>query len=165
MTQIADQPAPKIRSDLFQREQVGIDRYGTAPQAHNGRDSIIDAYQEALDLACYLRQTIEEGGLVARHGADDTPRDPAVHDTPGQLLALILDGSAERRIEICEKFQAAARTGNECFHFDHVGRIELLEHRVRELSCALVRAMSGLPVAPDSDVANLARWEARGDGG
>jgi hypothetical protein len=29
-------------------------------QAHNGRNALIDAYQEALDLVVYLRQAIEE---------------------------------------------------------------------------------------------------------
>lgn len=54
-----------VRDDLFQREQVGVDRYGTALQAFNGRDSGLDAYEEALDLTCYLRQMREErvGGL------------------------------------------------------------------------------------------------------
>lgn len=49
-----------VRADLEAREQVGIQRYGTALQAHNGRDALRDAYEEALDLACYLRQAIEE---------------------------------------------------------------------------------------------------------
>jgi len=70
VTQIVDQPAPTpnerpsiqslVRQDLVEREQVGIQRYGTALQAHNGRDALVDAYQEALDLACYVRQAIEE---------------------------------------------------------------------------------------------------------
>ena len=34
--------------------------HGTPLQAHNGRDPLVDAYQEALDLAVYLRQAIEE---------------------------------------------------------------------------------------------------------
>lgn len=49
-----------VRTDLDAREQVGIDRYGTSLQAHNGRDALRDAYEEALDLACYLRQAIAE---------------------------------------------------------------------------------------------------------
>jgi hypothetical protein len=67
---IIDQPAPVpnerpsiqslVRQDLEEREQVGIQRYGTPLQPHNGRDALVDAYQEALDLACYLRQAIEE---------------------------------------------------------------------------------------------------------
>jgi len=31
----------------------------------NGRDALQDAYEEALDLACYLKQAIEERKAVA----------------------------------------------------------------------------------------------------
>jgi hypothetical protein len=70
MTTIADQPPPipsdrpaiadLVIADMAERKRLGIERYGTPLQAHNGRDALIDAYQEALDLCCYLRQAIEE---------------------------------------------------------------------------------------------------------
>ncbi len=50
----------KVRADLMAREQLGTARYGTALYPHNGRDALQDAYEEALDLACYLKQAIEE---------------------------------------------------------------------------------------------------------
>lgn len=66
----AEQPAPTINGhppvwwlvmkDMDQRDQLGRQRYGTPLQAHNGRDALVDAYQEALDLAVYLRQAIFE---------------------------------------------------------------------------------------------------------
>jgi hypothetical protein len=49
-----------VREDLEARERLGIERYGTALAPHNGRDALRDAYEEALDLACYLRQAMEE---------------------------------------------------------------------------------------------------------
>lgn len=49
-----DQPIPGLR------RRLGIERYGTPLQAHNGRDALRDAYEEALDLANYLRQAMEE---------------------------------------------------------------------------------------------------------
>ncbi len=49
-----------VRADLEAREQVGIERYGTPLQPNNGRDALLDAYEEALDLACYLKQAIVE---------------------------------------------------------------------------------------------------------
>ncbi len=69
-TPITDQPAPAtsegdvwrlVIADMEARRRLGIERYGTPLQAHNGRRSLVDAYQEALDLAVYLRQAIEEG--------------------------------------------------------------------------------------------------------
>lgn len=49
-----------VVADMHERDHVGRQRYGTPLQANNGRDVLIDAYQEALDLAVYLRQAIEE---------------------------------------------------------------------------------------------------------
>ena len=50
----------KVRDDLEERERLGVERYGTSLQPHNGRDALRDAYEEALDLACYLRQAMAE---------------------------------------------------------------------------------------------------------
>ena len=66
---ITDQPAPTpgkaaiwplVIADMQERDHLGRERYGTPLQSHNGRDALVDAYQEALDLAVYLRQAIEE---------------------------------------------------------------------------------------------------------
>ena len=46
--------------DMVDRGIVGVKRYGTRLQPNNGRDSLRDALDEALDLACYLRQAIYE---------------------------------------------------------------------------------------------------------
>jgi hypothetical protein len=46
--------------DIEQRRLVGIERYGTPLQAHNGRNPLVDAYQESLDQTTYLRQALEE---------------------------------------------------------------------------------------------------------
>ena len=66
---VADQPPPKesegdvwllVIDDMKQRRETGIQRYGTPLQPFNGRNALVDAYQEVLDLAVYLRQKIEE---------------------------------------------------------------------------------------------------------
>lgn len=49
-----------VMQDIADRGAFGVSKYGTPLQAHNGRDALIDAYQEALDLAAYLRQAIYE---------------------------------------------------------------------------------------------------------
>ncbi len=51
-----------VIADIQERKRMGIAKYGTPLQAHNGRDALVDAYQEALDLCQYLRQAIEERG-------------------------------------------------------------------------------------------------------
>lgn len=64
-----------VRADLEQREQVGIQRYGTALQPHNGRDALRDAYEEALDLACYLKQAMVEREAKAQYFVVTDPDD------------------------------------------------------------------------------------------
>lgn len=48
-----------VIEDMQERDRMGRALYGTALQANNGRDSLQDAYEEALDLAVYLRTEIE----------------------------------------------------------------------------------------------------------
>lgn len=67
---MAEQPPPTpnnresiwgmVIEDMAIRARMGRARYGTPLQAFNGRDALQDAYEEALDLAVYLRQAIEE---------------------------------------------------------------------------------------------------------
>ena len=49
-----------VMADMEARDREGRRKYGTPLQAFNGRDALVDAYQEALDLVVYLRQAIEE---------------------------------------------------------------------------------------------------------
>lgn len=70
---IQEQPNPSgdgtavwdlVIKDMRSRDQIGRERYGTPLQTHNGRDGLVDAYQEVLDLAVYLRQELEERVLI-----------------------------------------------------------------------------------------------------
>ncbi len=70
------QPAPQpgnmnvteqVVKDLQERSAVGTQKYGTPLQTHNGRKPLWDAYQEILDLVCYVRQELlerESGDLI-----------------------------------------------------------------------------------------------------
>jgi hypothetical protein len=67
---IPDQPPPVYRDgpsahelvvdDIRERGVIGVNRYGVKLRPGNGRDSFIDAYQEALDLVAYMRNVIEQ---------------------------------------------------------------------------------------------------------
>lgn len=46
--------------DVVARARLGRERYGVPLKPHNGRDAIRDAYEEAIDLAAYLRQALFE---------------------------------------------------------------------------------------------------------
>lgn len=65
-----------VIKDLEKRREIGIQTYGTPLQAFNGRNGLLDAYEEALDLCVYLRQCLEEDkkennlSYILRSGSD-----------------------------------------------------------------------------------------------
>jgi len=52
--------ADLVIQDIQEKKKMGIEKYGVPLQAGNGRNALVDAYQEALDMGQYLRQEIEE---------------------------------------------------------------------------------------------------------
>lgn len=55
----------RVITDIEDRIRLGISRYGTALQTFNGRDMLLDAYEEALDLAIYLKGALLERAQAA----------------------------------------------------------------------------------------------------
>lgn len=49
-----------VLKDLESRRELGIGKYGTELKTNNGRNALKDAYEEVLDLACYLKQKLME---------------------------------------------------------------------------------------------------------
>lgn len=49
-----------VLSDIQERADAGLKKYGCYLQTDNGRDALWDAYQEAIDLVMYLRQALCE---------------------------------------------------------------------------------------------------------
>ena len=45
---------------LSERAEAGKLKYGTYLETNNGRDALMDAFQESLDLSMYLAQAIME---------------------------------------------------------------------------------------------------------
>lgn len=60
-----------VKADLEARIQKGAKQYGQRLHTFNGRDSLLDAYQEILDLAVYLRQAIEEADVMVKENCPD----------------------------------------------------------------------------------------------
>ena len=56
---------PLVLADMQARIEAGVERYGRPLETFNGRDALLDAYQEALDLCMYLRQAIEENDTTS----------------------------------------------------------------------------------------------------
>lgn len=51
---------PHVLLDLAIRVETGSKQYGERLATFNGRDALQDAYEEAMDLAMYLKQAILE---------------------------------------------------------------------------------------------------------
>lgn len=65
----------QVLKDLTDRSTVGVEKYGEPLRTFNGRDSLMDAYQEALDLVMYLRQAIMERGTNIQQALVKLERD------------------------------------------------------------------------------------------
>lgn len=55
-----------VIEDMTERKEFGLRKYGTILQPHNGRSFLLDAYEEVLDLAVYLRGKIEEERMAGQ---------------------------------------------------------------------------------------------------
>lgn len=49
-----------VAADLQTRKEFGLRKYGTILQAGNGRNPLLDAYDEVLDHAVYIKQALIE---------------------------------------------------------------------------------------------------------
>lgn len=55
-----DELTDAIREDMRGRDRFGFEKYGVRIQPHNGRDNLVDAYQELLDSLVYFRSALYE---------------------------------------------------------------------------------------------------------
>lgn len=64
--QVAPQPNGKpsvwlqVIADMQKRQEHGVAKYGVALQPHNGRDPLLDIYEELLDAAVYIKTRMLE---------------------------------------------------------------------------------------------------------
>lgn len=98
---------PLVIEDMRASDMAGRAKYGVPLTAGNGRDALVYAYQEALDLAVYLRQAIAE-------------------DWRGRALR------AEARVKALEEENAALRRQVEGLAYRVAGQSELLARRAEK---------------------------------
>jgi hypothetical protein len=83
-----------VFSDMRERDVVGRARYGTPLTSGNGRDHLIDAYQEYLDACVYMTNELDEHGVgLATHLTEEAFPDKALrwylHDVQQLCLSQI----------------------------------------------------------------------------
>lgn len=76
-----------VVADMRDRDKMGRDKYGTPLQHDNGRDHLVDAYQEALDLVVYLRAEIEQRAKLNVNADLLALCEDAIEDMPDHLRA------------------------------------------------------------------------------
>lgn len=102
-------------ADIEKRRALGIERYGTALQPFNGRDALVDAYEESLDLATYLKQVLVERGeeitSLSFEQYQDEAATTAVYSHQGELggLAYCALGLAGEAGELANKIKKILR--------------------------------------------------------
>lgn len=102
-----DQPSiwQLVMEDMRAREKHGVEKYKTVLQINDGRDHLIDAYQELLDLVVYLRQEIEQ----RKHDAQVAGQ--WAESQASRLTTAFLKFPAEFRMELTRVLVAAATRG------------------------------------------------------
>lgn len=95
-----------VISDIEARRAVGIERYGTALQPFNGRSALLDAYEEVLDLAMYLKQKLVEDAVNAEAPKGEVPSlylpDPRSVDGGTKWSIVQIDGTSIQFVTVVE---------------------------------------------------------------
>lgn len=84
-----------VIADMRDRERFGKEKYGTHLHKGDGRRSLVDAYQEALDLCVYLRKAIAEKDDLQKLSAERKRYHEALEDIAAQPCRAEAEGASE----------------------------------------------------------------------
>jgi hypothetical protein len=65
---------PQIEDDVRDRLEFGLRKYGKPLRSHNGRNPLLDAYQEILDALVYFIQAMVESQVRSPADAERIAR-------------------------------------------------------------------------------------------
>lgn len=85
-----------VMADMAERDAMGTRKYGQRLVAFDGRDPLVDAYQEALDLAVYLRKAIAQRGTEAV--SQSAPLSPGEQIVWAATFSLVLNGGSKAKL-------------------------------------------------------------------
>jgi hypothetical protein len=75
-----DEIYTSVLADMQERHELGVKRYGVALTGFNGRNQLIDLYQELLDATVYMRAWLYERGIEPlAESADQYPDELSVY--------------------------------------------------------------------------------------
>lgn len=121
-----EQPEPKptespaiwdlVIEDMRARDRLGRERYGVPLQCHNGREALVDLYEELLDAVAYTRQAVEEGRQLREE----------VERLRGTLAGAYRKGQEDMRS------RAANCTGFDVYNISYCIRCDILALEIRD---------------------------------
>lgn len=76
-------------ADMQARDKIGRERYGVPLTSKNGRDAMVDAYQELLDYVVYVRTWLDEQGIE--------PLAPEIAEPTDERPSATIDGKIAHR--------------------------------------------------------------------
>ena len=105
--------AVRVMDDLTERYEKGLEEYGKPLTPFNGRNALQDAYEEALDMALYLKQALMEEQYHAPffHQLEDKVIDWAF--ARDILLSSTPIAQASKTVEEVAELIAALEAGND----------------------------------------------------
>jgi hypothetical protein len=117
----SSQPAPRpggvpvqavLIEALKQRMEFGLKKYGTPLETHNGRQPLIDMWEEMLDMVSYWTQFILEQGVELPGLEKFTKKEPEPSAGP--------KGPRGPRVDLHILDEAVPETCGRCSHEPHV---------------------------------------------
>ena len=87
MADLQERPLRQFRHlvpHMQARHEFGLAKYGTPLKTNNGRDAMVDALQEALDLVAYLSQLL----LELPEAQEDDPITEGLKDLNARAISL-----------------------------------------------------------------------------
>lgn len=100
---------PLVIKDMTDRDRLGRAKYGIPLRIHNGRDALVDAYQEVLDLSVYMRQEIEERRTLM-NAIDDVKKIPGLEETSIENVGILITDLVSRISEQEARIRALTAT-------------------------------------------------------
>lgn len=155
-----------VIADLRKREAQGAETYGKARmEAHDGRDSLVDLYEELLDAVAYLRKAIAERVPLPSpcFWPDDCPHCDGSDAMPEP------DGAAYAKKTIVEREQGGKVDARALIKFWRESLTELERHendrderlRLAEAVCLLLVADPGLLTTSGRVQRAVEEWQRR----
>jgi hypothetical protein len=122
---------PLVIKDLELRSKMGKEKYGETLRAFNGRNPLVDLYQELLDAVQYIRQAIEEQRYINLEATFERVKTDALISEPLQGVG---DRMTAREFLVQRQMKEAESVAQEAHRLVLGDRGEAYGHPIFDMS-------------------------------